>query len=114
MTGDLLKRLRRVKYVRERWVEPVGAMDEIVDADMADWPGVNAVPLNPDGLEAAAHIEALTAKLERAREALEWYAEQAGNCCKIGTIPEGVEARAILDRDRGTRARQALKEIDSE
>jgi hypothetical protein len=50
--SELVERLRRVKYVRTRWVEPVGEMDEVVPADMAGEDGVEAIPLNPDGPEA--------------------------------------------------------------
>tara|TARA_R100001143_G_scaffold51397_1_gene46281 strand:+ start:531 stop:833 length:303 start_codon:yes stop_codon:yes gene_type:complete len=85
MCKELEKRLLRVKYIRSRWVEPVGEMDEVVDADMADWDGVEAVPLNPDGPQAA---EAL----KRQREALESIAK-----CNVSI--NGQIARAALSKD---------------
>lgn len=41
-------------------------------------------------------------------EALEWYEQQAANCCKLPGIFAGEEARGALDADRGKRARKAL------
>lgn len=42
------------------------------------------------------------------RDALQWYAEQVGNCRKLPGIPEGEAARKALDKDGGIRARYAL------
>jgi hypothetical protein len=39
--------------------------------------------------------------------ALEWYAEQVADCRKLGR--DGDVARGKLDRDGGTKAREALK-----
>lgn len=46
------------------------------------------------------------AENERLRAALEWYAEQAAGCRKLGSI--GDPFRHALDRDGGDRARAAL------
>ena len=64
MSGSIVERLRRVKHLRTQWVEPHGEVDLPVDADMADWEGVFAVPRNPDGPEAADTIECLLEALE--------------------------------------------------
>lgn len=52
-------------------------------------------------------IEALLAELDRLRDALGWYAEQASGCRKLGA--GGDEFRHALDHDGGARARAALQ-----
>jgi hypothetical protein len=54
----------------------------------------------------AAKIDALIAENKRVREALEWYAENVGNCNKDGD--EGNTARNRLAKDVGSIARAAL------
>lgn len=46
------------------------------------------------------------------RDALDWYAQQVGNCRRFG--PAGDAARADLDADGGRRARAALAQQDDE
>lgn len=45
---------------------------------------------------------------ERLREALRWYEEKVAECRKIGSL--GDNARQALDRDGGSRARDALSQ----
>jgi len=66
--SDVVERLRAAKYTRERWVEPVGHLDEPCDADDL---GAEKHLRNPDGPEAADEIERLRAENERlSREVL--------------------------------------------
>lgn len=46
------------------------------------------------------------------RDALDWYAQQVGNCRRFG--PAGDAARADLDADGGRRARAALAQQDDD
>lgn len=53
------------------------------------------------------HKSALEDRVTALVEALTWYARQAWNCRKLGSI--GEPARNALDSDGGQRARAALK-----
>ena len=57
-------------------------------------------------------IQQLCDRADRLAEALQWYAEQAEGCRKIGSI--GEPFRKELDRDGGKRARAALRDHDQE
>jgi len=71
-----------------------------------DFGGVTNWYRNPDGPEAAALIESLSAEREGMREALEWYGEQARLARLVHS--EGDAGRNALAADGGKRARAAL------
>jgi hypothetical protein len=66
---------------------------------------------NPSVSEYMAHWEGRAEKAEsrvaELKSALEWYAEHVAGCRKLGR--DGDIARGKLDRDGGTKAREALK-----
>ena len=66
---------------------------------------------NPSVSEYMGHWEGRAEKAEAGvgelKSALEWYAEHVAGCRKLGR--DGDIARGKLDRDGGTKAREALK-----
>lgn len=80
----IVEKLHAKRYVRERWVEPVGTMDEPCDADDD---GAQEILRNPDGPEAA---EAISSLLKRVGEleGLAYHAEQAWTYIAQSTATE--------------------------
>lgn len=79
----LVGRLRGVKYVRDAWDEPYGAYSQPCDCD--DY-GAEAVPINPDGAEAATALEAQAeeiARLVTERDALKTEDEKLRRVVRI-------------------------------
>jgi|TARA_B110000908_G_scaffold170039_1_gene228524 hypothetical protein len=72
---------------------------------------IEAAVRNPSVSEYIAHWEGRAEKAEarvaELKSALEWYAENVSGCRKLGL--DGDIARGKLDRDGGTKAREALK-----
>lgn len=94
MTDDIVARLLRVKYTRERGDGPNGDYwDEPCEADDC---GAVALPVNPDGKEAADEIERLLANAKQDAGYLAAYHQW---CTMNGCAPSSsdlIPARAAL------------------
>ncbi len=84
------------------------AVCDAMKADIREWFSAGEPMETLNQALAAALTQPRDSEAEQMREALEWYAERVQNCRKIGSIPEGVEARAELSADGGERAIRAL------
>ena len=97
MTDDLVERLRVQKTIDEMTPDEVDKADFIYGHEMCVL----------DGRIAADRIEALTAEVERLREALQFYArENSWKSC--GMYMSGRSNPSSAEIDRGDKARAAL------
>lgn len=88
--GDLL-------IYNTKWVDSMAAEDVDENCRGWYWLPLSAIPLPGQSPDPSAGM----------REALEWYAEQARDCRKMGR--DGDRARQALDADGGARALAALR-----
>lgn len=103
---DLLRRARR--FVEDWDDDSQEFMDLCGEIDNA----LAAAPAQPEKVAHSAQwpttpgLSARPSEVQRLRKALEWYAEKAKQCRKIGA--DGDNARQALDLDGGFRALEAL------